>query len=399
MKIVSVPNAATYWPLDSDVTFLNHGSFGACPRAVLEAQRRLVERMEREPVRFLSRELEGLLDGARAELGAFVGAPAEDLAFASNATAGVNTVLRSLTLRAGEELLVTDHAYNACRNAVEAVAARAGVHVVVTAVPFPIGSPDEVLGAVLARVTPKTRLALLDHVTSPTGLVFPIARLITELAARGVDTLVDGAHAPGMLPLDLRALGAAYYAGNAHKWLCAPKGAAFLYVRSDKQSGIRPLSISHGANSPRTDRSRFRLEFDWTGTDDPTAYLCVGEAIRYMGSLLPGGWPEVMERNRELARAARRVLCEALDIAAPSPDAMVGSLAAVPLPDGSEPPSPRSPRRDPLQDALFERFAIEVPVMAWPAPPRRLIRVSAQLYNTPADYERLAAALCVLLGR
>ena len=388
---------SAFWPLEKDVTFLNHGSFGACPRAVLEAQRRLVERLEGEPVRFLSRELEALLDATRAELGAFVGAPPDDLAFVPNATAGVNTVLRWLPFQAGDEILLTDHGYNACRNAVEAVAARAAAHVVVATVPFPIGSADEVVGAVLARVTPRTRLALLDHVTSPTGLVFPIARLIAQLADRGVDTLVDGAHAPGMLPLDLRALGAAYYTGNAHKWICAPKGSAFLYVHPDRQSVVRPLSISHGTNSPRTDRSRFRLEFDWSGTDDPTAYLCVGEAIRYMGSLLPGGWPEVMTQNRALACAARRVLCEALGIPPPSPESMLGSLASVPLPASHEAPSPRRPRQDPLQQKLFERFAIEVPVMVWPAPPRRLVRISAQLYNTPADYERLAEALRMLL--
>lgn len=389
---------AKIWTLDPAVTFLNHGSFGACPAAVLEAQRRLVERMEREPVRFLSRELEGLLDAARTELGAFVGAPADDLAFVPNATSGVNAVLRSLAFRGGEEILATDHGYNACRNAVEAVAARSGAGVVVAPVPFPIASADEVVGAVLATATPRTRLAVLDHVTSPTGLVFPIARLVAELAARGIDTLVDGAHAPGMLPLDLGALGAAYYTGNGHKWLCAPKGAAFLYVRPDKQAAIRPLTISHGANSPRADRSRFRLEFDWTGTDDPTAYLCVPEAIRYLGSLLPGGWPEVMARNHARACAARRLLCETLGVAPPSPEAMLGALASVPLPAGTVRPSARSPRRDPLQDALFERFAIEVPVMTWPEAPRRLIRVSAQLYNTQAEYERLAAALPGLLA-
>jgi isopenicillin-N epimerase len=383
------------WSLDPEVAFLNHGSYGACPRAVLDAQRRLVERMEQEPVRFLSRELEGRLDAARAELAAFVGAPPDDLAFVPNATAGFNTVLRSLRFEPGDELLVTDHAYNACRNAGQAVADRAGARLAVATVPFPIESPDQVVTGVLARVTPRTRLAVLDHVTSPTGIIFPIERLVAELAERGIDTLVDGAHAPGMVPLDVAALGAAYYTGNAHKWLCAPKGAAFLHVRPDRQKEIRPLSISHGANSPRTDRSRFRLEFDWSGTDDPSAYLCIPDSIRYLGGLVPGGWPELMARNHRLACVARRRLCDTLGIALPAPEAMLGSLASVPLPDA--PASARPPQRDPLHLALFDRFRIEVPVMAWPAWPRRLLRVSAQLYNTEADYDRLVGALRELL--
>jgi len=386
------------WPLDPHVTFLNHGSFGACPRAVLEAQRHLQAAMEAEPVRFLSRELEGRLDGARAALAPFVGADPDDLAFVPNATAGVNTVLRSLRFAPGDEVLVTDHGYNACRNAATGAAERAGARVVVASVPFPLRSGDDVVEAVLARVTPRTRLALLDHVTSPTGVIFPIDRLVTELAARGVDTLVDGAHAPGMVPVDVAALGAAYYTGNAHKWLCAPKGAAFLHVRRDRQAAIRPLSISHGANSPRADRSRYRLEFDWAGTDDPTAYLCIPEALRYLGSLLPGGWPALMARNRALALEARARLCAAVGVAPPCPDAMIGSLASIPLPDATRPAAAATPRRDPLQDALFDGFAIEVPVMVWPAAPRRLVRVSAQLYNTGDDYGRLADALRTLVG-
>jgi len=384
---------ARLWLLDPDVTFLNHGSFGACPRAVLEAQQRLRKRMEEEPVRFLNRELEGLLDGARAELGAFVGADSNDLAFVPNATAGVNTVLRSLPFEAGDELLTTDHAYNACRNALEFVAARAGARVVAAPVPFPIDSPDRIVEAVVERVTPKTRLALLDHVTSPTGLVFPIGRLVSELAGRGVETLVDGAHAPGMLPLGIRALGAAFYTGNCHKWLCAPKGAGFLYVRPDKQSQVRPLSISHGANSPRADRSRFRLEFDWTGTSDPTPYLTVPAAIRYVGSLLPGGWPDLQARNRATALAGRATLCRTLGIAPPCPDEMIGSLVAMPIVSSGEHASASARQVDPLQDALLKRFGIEVLVFTWPALSTRLLRVSAQLYNTSADYDRLADAL------
>jgi len=380
------------WPLDPDVTFLNHGSYGACPRAVLDVQARLRERLEREPVRFLGRELEGLLDEARVALGAFVGAEPDDLAFVPNATTGVNTVLRWLDLDRGDELLTTDHAYNACRNAVDAVAARAGARVVVAPVPFPVDVPEETLAAVLGRVGPRTRLALVDHVTSPTGLVLPIDRLVRELAARGVDALVDGAHAPGMVPLDLGALGAAYYTGNCHKWLCAPKGAGFLHVRRDRQAGVRPLVLSHGANSPRRDRSRFRLEFDWTGTGDPTAYLSVPETIRYMGSLLSGGWPALMAHNRGTALAARDRLCAALGVPPPAPDSMIGSLAAVPVPPGFG-PAARDGEPDPLQTALFDRFGIELPVFTWPALAVRILRVSAQLYNTPADYDRLADAL------
>ena len=380
---------ARLWPLDPAVTFLNHGSFGACPRAVLDAQARWRADLEAEPVRFLHRELEGRLAAARAALGAFVGADPDDLAFVSNATTGVNTVLQSLDFAAGDELLVTDHGYNACRNAVERVAARTGLRVVVAAVPFPIEGPDQVVEAVLGSVGSRTRLALLDHVTSPTGLVFPIERLVSELAGRGVDTLVDGAHAPGMLPLDVEGLGAAYYTGNCHKWLCAPKGAAFLHVRRDRQAGIRPLVVSHGANAPRTDRSRFRLEFDWTGTADPTAYLTVPEALRYLGGLMTGGWPALMARNREVALAARRVLCVALGVATPAPDSMIGSLAAVELPSGAGDP-------EALQRALFDRFGIEALAFVWPSPPVRLLRVSAQLYNTAGDYERLAAALARL---
>jgi len=383
------------WPLDRDVTFLNHGSFGACPRAVLDAQSRLRERLESEPVLFLDRDLEGLLDDARGALGGFVGAAPEDLAFVPNATTGANTVLRSLDFGAGDELLATDHTYNACRNALEAVTARAGARVVVATLPFPLTAPEQVVDATLDRVGPRTRLALVDHVTSPTGLVLPIERMVRELQSRGVDVLVDGAHAPGMVPLDLNALGAEYYTGNCHKWVCAPKGSAFLHVRRDRQKGVHPLVVSHGANSPRADRSPFRLEFDWTGTADPTAFLTVPEAIRYMGSLLPGGWPALMAHNRSTALAARDRLAAALGVAAPAPDSMIGSLAALPIPAGFFPAAP--PRtRDPLQAALFERHRLELPVFTWAALSCRILRVSAQVYNAAADYERLAQALGAL---
>lgn len=386
------------FPLEEGLDFLNHGSFGSCPRAVLEAQAAWRERIERDPVRFFVKELEPALDAARATLAAFVGADPDDLAFVPNATAGVNAVVRSLALAPGDELLTTSHAYNACRNALAYVAERAGARVVVADVPFPLASEDQVVDAVLAAAGPRTRLALLDHVTSPTGLVFPIARLVAALAARGIDTLVDGAHAPGMLPLDVRAIGAAYYTGNCHKWICAPKGAGFLVVRRDRQALVRPTSISHGANTRRPDRSRFRLEFDWTGTCDPTAFLCVPEALRVVGGILPGGWPALMASNRAGALAARRTLCDALGVPPPAPDAMIGSLAAVPLPDAADASPPTSSLyADPLQERLYAEHSIQVPVVPWPAPPRRLVRVSWQVYNRPEQVERLATALRRLL--
>jgi isopenicillin-N epimerase len=386
------PSLAAHWPLDPRVVFLNHGSFGACPRAVLDHQSALRAELEAEPVRFLSRELDDRLDVARAALAAFLGADADDLAFVTNATSGVNAVLRSRVWSAGDELLTTDHVYRACRNALDYVAAHGGARVIVAPLPFPLESPDEVVEAVLTKVTPRTRLALLDHVTSPTGLVLPLARLIAELSGRGVEVLVDGAHAPGMVPLDLNALGATYYSGNCHKWLCAPKGSAFLWTRHDRQPDVRPLTISHGATATYPGRSRFRMEFDWTGTSDPTAWLTVPRAIEDVGSLLPGGWPAVMTRNRTLALQARRLVSESVGTKPPCPESMVGSLAVILLPDGvTEGIAWRRP--DPIQARLFDGWGIEVPVMSWPAPPQRHVRISAQLYNERAHYVRLAEAL------
>lgn len=387
------------WLLDPQIVFLNHGSFGSCPRTVLEHQRLLRDRMEARPIQFLARDLEALLDESRAVLSAFLGAKSDDLAFVPNATAGVNTVLRSLAFQPGDELLVTDHEYNACRNALEYVAERWRAKVVVAPVPFPVAYNARVIESILNCVSPRTRLALIDHVTSQTGMVLPISTLIKELGARGVDTLVDGAHAPGMVPLNLDALGAAYYTGNCHKWLCAPKAAGFLHVRRDLQKAIHPLSISHGHTSPRTDRTRYQIEFAWTGTNDPTPSLCVPESLRCLGALLPGGWPEVMARNRSLALAARKILCEALKIPLPCPDECVGSLASVPLPPSTGVVKPIQPLYlDPLQDKLREEFNIEIPVVPWPAHPQRLLRISCQLYNSLPQYELLAKALTKLLN-
>jgi isopenicillin-N epimerase len=389
---------AQHWDLDPEVVFLNHGSFGACPRVVLEAQQQWQRRLEREPVLFLHRELEQHLDAARAALAQFVGCQPDDLAFVTNATAGVNTVLRSIVFGPEDELLVTDHEYNACRNALDLIAQRTGARVVVAALPFPLQDAHEVVDAVLAYVSKRTRLLLIDHVTSPTGIVLPVEKIVPLMAQRGIDTLVDGAHAPGMLPLQLEKLGAAYYTGNCHKWLCTPKGSALLYVRRDRQALIRPLTISHGANSPRTDRSRFRLEFDFTGTCDPTPWLCVPTALQFLGSLLPGGIAELQRHNHELAVRSRDKLCKAVGTEPPAPPAMLGSLASVLLRPSDAPASPPH-GLDPLQVALWERHRIEVPVMRWAQPKLRMLRISPQAYNSDAQYDFLADAVRALEPR
>ncbi len=385
-----------HWALEPDLLFLNHGSFGATPRPVLADQDRWRARMEANPVRFLARDLEPALDEARRRLAAFVGADPDGLAFVANATTGVNTALRALALGPGDEVLLTDHGYNACRNAALEVAHSCGATVVEAAVPFPPAGPAAVVAAVLGRVGPRTRAALIDHVTSPTGLVLPVGELVRELHERGVAVIVDGAHAPGMVELDLDGLGADFYTANCHKWLCAPKGAAFLWVDEAHRGYTRPLVISHGANAASAGRSRFRLELDWTGTDDPTAWLAVPAAIDFLGGLLPGGWPELRGHNRGLALDARRLLCAALAVDPPAPEEMIGSLAALPLPplpDAEARQGPMHGALDPLQRALYERYRIEVPVVPWPGPGSRLLRISAHIYNQLSEYEVLAEAL------
>jgi len=384
---------ADLWPLDPAVDYLNHGSFGACPNAILKKQAELRARLEREPMDFFVRELPGLFAEARAALAGFVGADGDDLAFVPNATAGVNAVARSLAFEPSDELLTTDHVYAACKKTLDYVAARAGARVVVASVPFPLRSEEEVVSAVLSRVASHTCLAMLEHVTSTTALIFPLERLVRELSALGVDTLVDGAHALGMIPLDLTRIGAAYYTANAHKWLCAPKGAAFLHVRRDRQKGLHPVSISHGYAGGE---ARFKDEFDWTGTVDPTAALSIPDCIAYLGGLVPGRWPALMEANRALALKARTAICEALGVASPAPSSMLGAMASVPLPVSGPTTPAQSLGREALADWMRAR-GVEPWFYDWPAGRGKVVRVSAQLYNTEEQFVRLAGLLAEAL--
>jgi isopenicillin-N epimerase len=402
-----MPSAlAPRWALDPATTFLNHGSFGAATNHVLAEQDVWRQRMEAQPVQFLARDLQPALAAARADLGAFVGADPDDLAFVTNATGAVNAIVRSLRFQPGDEILADDHEYNATLNVLRHVAERDGARVVVAEIPFPVGSEDEVVDAILGATTQRTRLALVSHVTSPTALVFPVERIVPALTERGIDVLIDGAHAPGMIPLHLDRLGAAWYTGNLHKWVCAPKGSAFLHARRDRQAGLHPPTISHGANAPRGPDERYRAEFDWQGTLDPSAWLAVSTVIREVGGLVDGGWPEVMARNHALTMRTRAALAGVLGQPpdAPAPESMLGAMVAMPLPTsgplatvgvGSSPLD-----TDPLQFRLLKEDRIEVPIYPWPVPAaesanpsRRLIRVSTALHNDWDDIERLVAAL------
>lgn len=399
---------AIHWQHDPSVGFLNHGSFGACPTRVLQAQTRLRNRMEAEPIRFFVEDAWELADRARAALGAFVGASPSDLVPVPNATIGVTTVLHHLArtgyLGAGDEVVANDHEYPACLNNLRDVCGMVGARAVVTRIPFPIQSPDQAFDAIMAGVTPRTKAALISHVTSSSGLILPVERLVRAMEAKGIRTIIDGAHGVGFVEgLNLDRLGASYYTSNCHKWLCTPKGCAFLWIRGDRQSGFRPMVLSNFAEKPKPGRPALHTEFDFVGTNDITAFLAVPEAIEFMSTVLPGGWPAVFKHNRALTLAGRGAISERLGVKPPAPDEMIGSICTILLPE-QEPAlraklaQRKSAYHDALQDELLRRWRIQVPIWSVADGPRT-VRISAQVYNAIGQYVYLAGALALELER
>jgi isopenicillin-N epimerase len=333
-----------------------------------------------------------LLKKAREVLADFLSCSSEDLALVPNATTGVNTVLRSLVFNEDDEILVPDHAYQACRNAIDFVAKRWGATVVTVPIPFPIDGPQTVLDLMLNAATEKTKLVMIDTVTSPTGLRMPFEELTQLFETRGIEVLLDAAHGIGMIPLDLDELGASYVTSNCHKWLCAPKGTAFLHVREDKQHKIQPLTISHGHTFPLGTTTRFRHEFDWTGTQDVSGWCALPKVIRGMAEMIEGGWDTIMLHNHNLAIEGRNLICKTLGIEAPCPDSMIACISTLQLP-GEQLPLEIMHEPDPLHEILSSKYNIQVPVWSWPSPAGRYLRISAQLYNTIEQYQVLADAL------
>ena len=392
MELPNRSKLSKHWDLNPETVFLNHGSYGACPKVVLDYQHELRSQLEKDPVHFFDVTSKELWAIAIETLSNFVNADKEGMTFVANATSGVNTVLRSLDLQPGDEILVSDHTYQACRNTVDFVTKRAGARTVVAPLPFPIKSSEQVIETILNYTTENTRLALIDTVTSPTGLRLPFENITKELQNRNIDVLLDAAHGPGIVNLNFKKLQPAYATGNAHKWLCSPKGAAFLYIREDKREQIRPLSISHGASVEGNVDEKIRLEFDWPGTQDITPWLCIPKSIEYIGSLLNGGWSAIMAHNKKLAIEARDIIHEVLETPKLCPDSMIVGLSAVALPgDESITKSVLAP--DPLHTLLFEKYNIQVPVFGWPHHNRRYLRTASYLYNSIEEYHYLANIL------
>jgi isopenicillin-N epimerase len=380
--------------LRPDIVFLNHGSFGACPKSVFETYQAWQLELERQPVEFLGRRFAGLMRTARQALAAFVGADTDDLVYVPNATTGLNAVARSLRLEPGDEVLTTDHEYGALDRTWRFVCAKRGARYINQPVPLPLESAEQVVEAVWAGVTERTRVLFLSHITSPTALILPVAELIRRAREAGILTVIDGAHGPGQIPLDLRVLGADFYAGNLHKWACGPKGSAFLYARPEVQHLLEPLVVSWGWKrgdeseglldlGDRT--SRFTDEQEWQGTRDPAAYLSAPAAIQFQTE---HDWPRVRQECHELVRHARRAITEITGLEPICPDSpeWYAQMATIPLPpcDANK-----------LQQGLYDAYRIEVPIITWGE--RQFVRVSVQGYNTQDDVDCLVAALSSLL--
>jgi isopenicillin-N epimerase len=366
--------------LRDDVVFLNHGSFGACPRPVFEEYQRWQLELERQPVAFFGQRTNHMPE-ARAALAALVGCARDDLVFVPNATTGVSAVARSLPLQPGDEILSTDHEYGACDRAWEFACRRSGARYVKTAVPLPISSREEIVDAVWRGVTPRTRVLFLSHITSPTALIFPVEELVRRAREAGIWTVIDGAHAVGQLDLSLDALGVDFYAGNCHKWLCAPKGSGFLYARKELQPLLAPPTTSWGRAVDAEHPNPFVDEFEWQGTRDLAPYLAVPAAIAYQRER---DWPTVRRACHEEARWVRRRILDlyGLPPLTPDSDQFFMQMVAIPLP-----PCDNAA----VKQRLLLEHNIEIPVMKWQE--RCLVRVSVQGYVTRRDLETLVSAL------
>ncbi|MEE2749833.1 MAG: aminotransferase class V-fold PLP-dependent enzyme [Myxococcota bacterium] len=367
-----------FWLAD-DLVFLNHGSFGACPREVLAAQDHWRVRFETSPIHFVLEELGGLLRQRAELLGQHIGARGEDLVFVENATTGVNTAIQAAGIQPGDEVVLLDHAYPAVVHAAQHACSTVGARLVHASLPFPCPGPEAAFEVLEKALSPATRLVIIDHVTSASGLVLSLAGLIQRCREQGVLVCVDGAHAPGMLPLDLEGVGADWYTGNCHKWLWAPKGCAFLWTRPERQAQTHPRVISLGYGQGYT------AEFDWTGTRDFSAWLALEAALGFHERI---GADRIRKHNHDLVMWGAQHLARTWSVELPAPESMIGSLVTLPLPVLGEASVERGLE---IRRKLYEQHRVEVPVH--PIGDRLWVRISAQIYNEQEDYRVLAERL------
>lgn len=372
--------------LDPSIVFLNHGSFGATPKPVFREYQRWQRELEKQPVEFLGRRVTALMAEARSVLGKYVGAHADNLVYTQNATIALNIVARSLNLKAGDEVLATAHEYGAIDRMWRFLAKELGFNYVNQTTSLPVPSEEKFIEEFWAGVTLNTRVVCVSQITSSTALILPVEALIARAREAGILTVVDGAHAPGQLPLRLDSLGADFYAGNLHKWLCAPKGAGFLYARPDVQNLIKPLVVSWGYESDAPGSSVFVDHHEWWGTRDMAAFLSVPSAIEFQEKY---EWERVREACHQLALDCQKRICELTGLPPLHPPAgdWFRQMFTAPLPANTDAAR--------LKDRLYSEFKIEVPILEWNG--NKLIRVSVQGYNTQDDLNALCDALAILL--
>ena len=381
-----------HWSLDQNVCFLNHGSFGATPKKIIQYQHELVKELESQPVRFLVRKSEESWVHSRSRVAAFLGAKPENLVFVRNTTSGVNTVLNSLALGKNDEVIITNHTYGACENTLNQHSIEKGFLIKKVIIDYPNFSEEQFQTALKVAVTQNTKLVLIDHVTSASAIIFPIQEVVDFFESKGVEVLVDGAHSPGMIDLNLENIGASYYVGNFHKWICAPKGSAFLYVRNDKQNKIKPLIKSH-AYKPNTLDDLWARGFFWQGTEDYSAYFSTPFSLDYFNSLLPDYWGKTKERNRQLLLKGKKILEDGLHSSAVLADHLLGFMANIYLGEFDFPTSNFNQPNE-LQNHLFNVYKIEVPIINFPIGSKKMwVRISAFLYNDISQYYYLAESL------
>ena len=368
--------------LEDGIIFLNHGSFGACPIPVFEVYQDWQRRLEQQPVRFLGREALELLAEARTELAEYLNTQPDNLVYTSNPTTAINMVARSLELKAGDEVLTSDHEYGAMDRTWRYICSQSGAKYVHQPIPLPVRTHEEFIEVFLAGITPSTRIIFLSQITSQTALTFPVREICAIARELGILSIVDGAHVPGHIPLDLQAIDADIYTGACHKWLCAPKGSAFLYAQPQLQSRLDPLVVSWGYESDKPGPSQFIDYHEWQGTRDLAAFLSVPSAIQYQRE---NNWHSVTQRCHDLALQAhsRLISLTGLEPLSPADNIWFQQMVAARLPDAIDHQS--------LKDYLYDQHQIEVLTHTWQNQP--YLRVSFQAYNQQDDIDILLGAL------